>query len=342
MQAFTFLGLRGEVLVGLTLLLVLTAYAVLAGADFGGGIWDLLAAGPRREEQRQTIAHAIGPVWEANHVWLIFLIVILFMAFPTAYAALSVALFVPFHLVLAGIVLRGAAFVFRAHYHMATPAWHAWARVFGSASIVTPSILGATLSAVASGGIRVANGAVTVDPALAWFSPVSLLIGALTLAVCAYLAAVYLTVETRGALQADFRAHALHAWWTVALLPALLLVLVYLRSHLLWQHFARLQSLPPMAVGAVLALLSGWAVFTRRFRLARVLAVGEVIILLWGWAFAQWPYLVYPDLSVWATAAPARTLRFLLATLPFGFALLLPSLWLLFKVFKSGPDRTHP
>src|SRR5690349_12175088 len=103
-------------IVGAVAVAALLAYAVLAGADFGGGIWDLLARGPREEAQRSAITTAMGPVWEANHVWLIFLIVLLFSCFPAAFAALSVAFFVPFHLVLAGIVLRGAAFVFRSHW----------------------------------------------------------------------------------------------------------------------------------------------------------------------------------------------------------------------------------
>src|SRR5688572_10599902 len=116
--------------------LALITYAVLGGADFGGGIWDLFATGPRRAAQRKAIADAMGPVWEANHVWLIFVIVILFTAFPAAYAALSIALFVPFHLVLVGIVLRGAAFVFRAYAHRAgaapTTGEYGWGVVFGA------------------------------------------------------------------------------------------------------------------------------------------------------------------------------------------------------------------
>lgn len=340
--AHTWLGLEAEVAAGLAMLLALTAYAVLAGADFGGGIWDLLAGGPRRQEQRHAIARAIGPVWEANHVWLIFLIVILFTAFPPAFAALSIALFTPFHLALAGIVLRGAAFVFRAHHDVASVHWRLWSSVFGAASTVTPFILGATLSAVASGGIRSVNGAVVVDPVQAWFSPVSLLVGVLTLAICAYLAAVYLTVETDGELQEDFRRRALGAWAAVAVLPAVLLPLVAAHSPRLWQHFTRPQSLPPMIGGAVLALLSGWAVRARRYRLARALAVAEVIVLLWGWAFAQWPYLIYPDLTVYNSAASGPALRFLLNTLPFGFGVLIPSLWLLFAVFKGGARPGSP
>src|SRR5438105_4483404 len=133
------------------------AYAVLGGADFGGGIWDLCAAGPRRAEQRRAIAHAMGPVWEANHVWLIFVIVVLFTAFPSAYAALSVALFVPLHLVLVGITLRGAAFVFRGP-QVGGPGGGAWGAVFGTASVITPALLGACVGAVSAGGLRVRGG----------------------------------------------------------------------------------------------------------------------------------------------------------------------------------------
>src|ERR671918_1010553 len=107
-------------------------YAVLGGADFGGGVWDLFASGPRREEQRDAIAHAMGPVWEANHVWLIFVIVILFSAFPLAFEALSIALYIPFHLVLLGIILRGAAFVFRAYSPQSALAVRGWGSVFGA------------------------------------------------------------------------------------------------------------------------------------------------------------------------------------------------------------------
>src|ERR1041385_2623429 len=104
-----------EILVALIGLASIIAYAVFAGADFGGGVLDMLARGPRRDAQRDAIAHAMGPIWEANHVWLIFVIVVLFAAFPRAFAALSIALYVPFHLVLLGIILRGVAFVFRAY-----------------------------------------------------------------------------------------------------------------------------------------------------------------------------------------------------------------------------------
>ncbi|ADU50852.1 cytochrome bd quinol oxidase subunit 2 apoprotein [Thermaerobacter marianensis DSM 12885] len=332
-----------ETVVAVVLMLALTAYAVLAGADFGGGVWDLLARGPRAEAQRQAIARAMGPVWEANHVWLIFALVLLFTAFPRAYSSLGVALFVPFHLVLAGIVLRGAAFVFRAPAATASGPQRAWASVFGAASTITPFLLGATLAAVSSGGIRVADdGAVTVNAVYAWFSPFSLLVGALTVALFAYLAAVYLAVETGGELQEDFRRRALGAGVAVAVLAAVLLPLAPRTAPHLWELVSARGRLL-VATGAVLAILSGWLVWQRRFLLARVAAVAEVVVLLWGWALGQWPYLIYPDVTVFNAAAPDPILRFALWATPVGLLILIPSLWLLFAVFKGeNPQAGEP
>lgn len=322
-------------LVGLVALAAVLAYAVLAGADFGGGIWDLLARGPRAREQRTAIAGAMGPVWEANHVWLIFLIVILFTAFPSAYAALSVALFWPFHLVLAGIVLRGAAFVFRAHGYAPAGAPLNWGRVFGAASVITPLLLGACLGAISTGAIRVEDGLVTAGSAWAWLAAFPLATGLLALALCAYLAAVYLTLETVGALREDFRRRALGAWLVGGVLSLGTLLLTATEAPRLWQGLTGLPALPVVAAGVLLAPASGLAVWRRRFGSARVLAAGQVVLLLSGWALAQWPYIIYPDMTLVGSAAPPATLGLLLWTLPFGLAVLLPSLWFLFAVFKG-------
>ena len=131
--------------------LALIAYAVLGGADFGGGIWDFFAFGPQAERQRRLIGQALGPVWEANHVWLIFLIVGLFTAFPLAFSVLSTALIVPFTLALIGIVLRGAAFIFHAQADESGTLGKVWGRVFSSASTITPFLFGTAAAAVASG-----------------------------------------------------------------------------------------------------------------------------------------------------------------------------------------------
>ena len=143
------------VVAGITLAAIV-AYAVLGGADFGGGVWDFFARGPRRGEQREAIARAMGPVWEANHVWLIFVIVLLFTGFPRAFAALSIALYVPFHLVLLGIILRGAAFVFRAYSPQGErgvrpgAAALQWGWIFGAASVITPALLGICLATIST------------------------------------------------------------------------------------------------------------------------------------------------------------------------------------------------
>lgn len=332
-------------LIGLVALAAVIAYAVLGGADFGGGIWDLLARGARAEEQRAAIAVAMGPVWEANHVWLIFLIVILFTAFPLAFVVLSVALFWPFHLVLAGIVLRGAAFVFRAHGHEAANAPLRWGHVFGAASVITPLLLGASLGAVSSGQIRVVEGAVAGGSEWAWFDPFPMAVGLLALAVCAYLAAVYLTLETEGALREDFRLRALGAWLVGGVVSLGTLLLTYTEAPHLWRGLVGGVATPVVASGMFLAPASALAMWKRRFPLARALAVAQVALLLLGWGLAQHPYLVYPEVTIFNAAAPLATLEFVLWTLPFGMALLIPALWFLFSVFKgrnpaiNGPRR---
>ncbi len=321
--------------VGLVAMVVLGAYALLGGADFGGGVWDLLARGPRAAEQREAIRVAMGPVWEANHVWLIFLIVILFTAYPSAFAALSVALFWPFHLVLAGVVLRGAAFVFRAHGHEAAGAPLSWGRVFGAASVITPVLLGACLGAVSAGRIRVESGTVARGSETVWLDSFPLATGLLALAVCAYLAAVYITLETEGALREDFRRKGLGAWLVGGVLSIGTLFLTRHEAPRLWAGLTSFPTALVVVAGVLLAPASAFALWRRRYHRARLLAAGQVVLLLAGWALAQWPYIVYPDVTVQGSAAPPATLAALLWTLPFGMALLLPSLWLLFAVFKG-------
>jgi cytochrome bd ubiquinol oxidase subunit II len=316
-------------------LITLTAYAVLGGADFGGGVWDFFASGPRADRQRRAISEAMGPVWEANHVWLIFLLVILFTGFPVAFSTLSIALFIPFHLVLVGIILRGAAFVFRAHGRDEVGPQRVWARAFGSASIITPVLLGMCLGAVSEGSIRVADGQVQVDFWTVWLSPLSWACGALALVLFAYLASVYLMLETSGDLREDFRLRTLVSGAVVAAIAVLLLPLLAWQAPRLAENLLSLRALPVLALGTVFALVSLWAVLTRKILLARAMAIGEVTMLLWGWALAQWPYLIYPDLTIEQAAAPEPTLGFLLATVPVGALLLVPSLALLFGVFKG-------
>ncbi|MFT4040846.1 MAG: cytochrome d ubiquinol oxidase subunit II [Thermomicrobiales bacterium] len=324
-----------EFILGGILLLGVILYAVLGGADFGGGVWDLLARGPRANQQREVIAHAIGPIWEVNHVWLIFVIVLVFTIFPPVYAALSVALFIPLTLALLGIVFRGAAFVFRTPARSVAVIGGVWDRVFAIASVVTPVFFGMAAGAVAGGQIRVIDGVVQSDPVFSWLAPFPGVIGLLALATCAFLAAVYLTVETTGSLQEDFRRRALGAGAVFAVLAAAALPLARRDAPQIWDGLTGTGAIAIVPLGLLLAVATGWAVFTRHYRLARYTAVGEVALLLTGWALAQYPYLVVPDLTFENAAATPAMLRAALITFGIGSLVLVPSLALLFRVFKA-------
>jgi cytochrome d ubiquinol oxidase subunit II len=321
------------------MLVALTAYALGAGADFGGGVWDLLATGPRAGEQRRLIEQAIGPIWEANHVWLILVVVLLFIGFPPAYAAASVALHVPLTLMLLGMVLRGSAFVFR-HYSAGEKGDDAraqlrWGRVFAIASTITPIFLGVVMGAVTA-GIRFTGGGVPEAGFFgAWLSAFPFAVGLFALALFAFLAAVYLTNECDGALREDFRARALVAGATVGLMALLCVLAVGARAP----EFRRALtgswwSWPlQIATGAVatLALASLWV---RRFAAARILAAVQVALILAGWGAAQRPYLIAPAITIDSAAAPPGTLAALLWALAVGAVTLFPSLIWLYRVFK--------
>ena len=332
-----------EVIAGI-LWLALTAYAVLAGADFGGGVWDLFASGGRGADQRRAVADAMGPVWEANHVWLIFMITGLFTAFPTAFAALSLALYLPFTIATFGIVFRGASFAFRGHGPDSVGALSPWGVAFGVASVLTPFFLGTAAAAVASGSIHASDGLLLSGFLDGWTTPLAVVIGLFALSMCAYLAATYLMVETEGRpeLQADFRRRAVFAALVSGALALLSLVIAYFEGPRLLQSLTG-RGLPLF----VLALLNGplalWAVWRSRPRLARVAVIAQVVFVLWAWAVGQWPYLIPPDLTISGTAAPSATLTAMLVVLGAGGAVLIPSLWLLFSVFKrSAPEAPPP
>jgi len=319
----------------------LVAYAVLAGADFGGGIWDLFAAGPRRRQQRDAINHAIGPVWEANHVWLIFVIVLLFTCFPNGFAPLATALFIPLHLALLGIMLRGAAFVFRNYPRKQatlpgeTLHTQVWQTVFGVSSTITPFLLGAAFGCLTSGAVRVSDGQVSFVMPLPWLTPYAIGCGLLALATCAYLAAVYLCVETTGELREDFHRRAIIGGTATAALAAGVLVLAFFEARWFFDRLLTPATLPIVTGGVICFAVSAWAVFGRRYRLARVFAAGEIMLLLVGWAVAQQPYMLRPDVTFEQAAGPVSTIQFMVLASLAGMGVLIPSLWFLFRVFKS-------
>ena len=315
----------------------LVLYALLGGADYGGGVWDLFAFGPRAREQRKLIAEAISPVWEANHVWLILVIVILFTAFPPAFAAIATALHIPITLLLIGIVLRGTAFTFRTYDVQHDDVQRRWSIVFSIASIITPILLGTTLGAIASGTVRVENGVVTSGFFRSWLAPFPLAVGVFALALFAFLAAVYLTLEARERkLQEDFRMRAIMSGVAVGLLALTIFVLAKTGAPTVRAGISRswwalgLHILT--AIFATGAFVTLWA---RRYRMARVCAAAQVTLILLGWAFAQFPHLVEPDLTISSAAAPQITLQLLLGALAAGAILLFPSYYYLFRIFKT-------
>ena len=315
----------------------LVLYALLGGADYGGGVWDLFAFGPRARAQRALIAEAISPVWEANHVWLILVVVILFTAFPPAFAVIATALHIPITLLLIGIVLRGTAFTFRTYDVQRDDVQRRWSLVFSIASIITPILLGTTLGAIASGTIRLENGVLKSGFFMSWVAPFPFAVGFFALALFAFLAAVYLTVEAREReLQEDFRRRALLAGVAVGLLALTVFLLAKTGAPTVRAGISRSW----WAVGlhfftAIFATGAFVTLWTRRYGVARVCAAAQVTLILLGWAFAQFPHLVEPDVTISSAAAPQVTLELLLGALAAGAILLFPSYYYLFRIFKA-------
>ncbi len=322
------------------LALALNGYVLFGGADFGGGVWDLLASGPRRARQREVIAHAIGPIWEANHVWLILAIVLAFTGFSPAFARIMTVLHIPVSLMLVGIVLRGSAFTFRTYDEQHDAVQRRWGRIFSSASVVTPLLLGVCIGAVASGRV-VAPTAGTfaerfVEP---WLTPFAFGVGLLTLTLFAFLAAVFLTLETHDReLVEDFRRRAIGAGVAVFAASLLVLLLSFTEAPLMNRGLLGSRWAPPLHLATAASAVAVFAaLWRRRYRAARVAVGIQVSCIFWGWVVSQYPFLVPPDLTIDLAAAPAITLRVTLVTLGLGVLVLAPSLLYLFRVFKSGP-----
>jgi len=313
-------------------------YAVSGGADYGGGMWDLLAHGPRAARQRKAIAQAIGPIWEANHVWLILVIVLLFAAFPPAFAVIMTALNIPMTVILLGIVLRGSAFIFRKYDRQRDAVQRRWSTVFGIASFLTPFFLGLCLGALASGDIRVEEGLVTTGFFAGWTRPFAIACGLFAQGLFAYLAATYLAVDTRVEpdLQEDFRRRALVSGLMLAPAAALVVFLARAGAPTLFAGHTAAWAPVLLAATSVCAVGGLAALWQRRFRWAQFLIAGQVVLILLGWGIAQFPHLVVPDVTVAGAATSDHTLQLLVWTLAVGALVLFPSFGYLFFVFKHA------
>ncbi|MFL5618479.1 MAG: cytochrome d ubiquinol oxidase subunit II [Gemmatimonadaceae bacterium] len=332
------------------MVLALNAYALTGGADFGGGVWDLLARGPGREAQRALIAEQIAPIWEANHVWLILVVVMLFTAFPAAFAALGIVLHIPLTLMLLGIVARGSSFVFRSYGARDDASQRRWGRVFAIASVVTPLLLGMIVGAIVSGAAGIAAASVSSAPGASrpsyvslyvtpWLAPFPFAIGVLALAMFAFLAAVYLAVR-EPALRDAFRRRAFWSAGAMFIAAFGALGVAGMTTPHVMGGLMRGGALVLQLVIALAALAAIWAVYERRWRFARIAAAAQVSLILWGWVLVQAPYVLPPTMTIRNAAAPRVTLELLLGALAAGAVLLLPALWYLFRTF-AAERRLH-
>ncbi|MEV6793259.1 cytochrome d ubiquinol oxidase subunit II [Streptomyces sp. NPDC051320] len=322
----------------------LTCYALFGGADFGAGLWDLLAGRDRRGlPQRRLIEHSIGPVWEANHVWLIFVIVLLWAGFSPVFAAVLSTLYIPLTLTALGIIARGAAFAFR---KASTELWQQ--RLFGAcfalSSVVTPFFLGTVAGGVASG--RVPPGLAAGDTLTSWVNPTSLLGGVLSVLACAHLAAVYLCADAaragEEALATGFRRRALVSGLLSGLVALVGIAILDQDAPLLF-HGLTHRALPLVILSAVAGLLGLALLAARRFVLARAAAALAVAAILWAWGAAQYPRMLGPRVTVSAAASVDSVLVACLIALGVGFLALVPSLLLLYATFqRKPPPATGP
>jgi cytochrome d ubiquinol oxidase subunit II len=323
-------------LIAVVLFVGVLFYAVFGGADFGAGFWDLTAGGAERGRRpRELIDHSLGSVWEANHVWLIYCLVVLWSAFPRAFAAIMTTLYVPLGLAALGIILRGSGFAFR-KVAVRTSEQRLAGAAFAASSVITPFFFGAVAGGIASGRVPAAGGG---DPLRSWLNPTSALGGALAVVVCAYLAAVFLTAEARmrevADLEAYFRRRALLAAGAAGILALGGIAILDQDANRLFHRLIG-PALPLVIVSALGGAAALVLLRQAAPRIVRVLAVVAVAALVGGWGVAQYPFLLGNHLRIAQAAAPNATLVAL--TVVFGAAVLLvvPSLALLYRLQQRG------
>jgi cytochrome d ubiquinol oxidase subunit II len=327
----------GEILLAV-MWIGLTAYVLLGGADFGGGVWDLLAGGSEAGRRpRALVEHSIGPVWEANHVWLIFVLVMMWTGFPPLFGAIASTLYIPFTLAALGIIARGIGFAFR---KASTRLWQQ--RLFGAtfafSSLVTPYFLGTAAGAIASG--RVPPGIAAGDLVGSWVNPTSVIAGLLAVATGTYLAAVFLIRDAERGGDRDlaeyFRRRALVSGVVTGALSAAGLVVLRVDSRGLFDELTSGAALPLLVVSLLAGVASLVLLWRRAHLPVRITAALAVAGLLWGWGVGQYPRLL-PGMEIADAVAQDSVLVASLSALAVGALLLVPSLWWLFVTSQRGP-----
>ncbi|GLX49200.1 cytochrome D ubiquinol oxidase subunit II [Streptomyces hygroscopicus subsp. hygroscopicus] len=323
-------------LVAVFLFVGVIAYCVLGGADFGAGFWDLIAGGAGRgREPRRLIDDSLGPVWEANHTWLIYCLVMLWSGFPTAFAAMTSTLYLPLGIAALGIVLRGAGFAFR-KASIRTPEQRVYGAVFALSSVLTPYCFGSVAGALASGRVPThGNG----NAVTSWLNPTSALGGVLAVLACAYLAAAYLTVAARQ--QADphllryFRDRAVAAGAVTGVVSIAGVFLLRADAPRLFHQLSH-RALPLALLAALCGLLGLALLRAERTRGLRATAAAAVALIVSGWGVSQYPYMLGTHLSLQDAASPDATLWVLVGVACAAGVVILPSLVLLFRVMDRA------
>ena len=313
------------------------AYALFGGADFGAGFWDLTAGGAERGARpRALVDHSIGPVWEANHVWLIFCLVVLWTAFSEAFASITLTLFVPLSLAAFGIVVRGSSFAFRKAV-FTTRDRRNFGAAFAGSSVLVPYCMGAVAGAIASG--RVPAGGKAGDPWDSWINPTSILGGVLAVVVVAYLAAVYLTWDARRFEDDEmvdyFRRRAIGSAVVAGAVAFAGIFVLRSDARYVFDGLTS-RALPVVIISAVCGTASLALLVRNSHHLARILAAGAVATVVVAWGVAQWPYLLPTNLKVAAGAAPDSTLQAVFLVFVLAAVIVLPSLGLLYVLDQKG------
>jgi cytochrome bd ubiquinol oxidase subunit II len=319
------------------IVLGLTAYGVLGGADFGAGFWDLTAGGDRRGGRvRGLVQRSMSPVWEANHVWLIFVLVIAWTAFPRAFGAIFTTLAVPLFLAALGIIMRGTAFALRGQAATIREA-RVLGATFALSSVVVPFCFGTVLGGIASGQVRAQDPAADVD---AWLNGTSIAIGVLAVLSGAYLAAVFLAGDARRAelpdLERAFRARALGAGAVTGAAALVALLVVRSDARPLYDGLTSGSGLAAIVVSAVAGVATLALIWTGRFELARFPAAVAVAAVIAGWVLANAPELLPGQLTIDEAVAADATLTALVVSIGLGLVILLPALYYLYRLVLQG------
>jgi cytochrome bd ubiquinol oxidase subunit II len=316
----------------------LTAYVVLGGADFGGGFWDLTAGGAQRGAGvRAMVKRGMSPVWEANHVWLIFVLVMLWTAFPEAFGSITSTLAIPLFLAGLGIVLRGGAFALKGEAATIAEA-RALGATFALSSVLTPFFLGAAAGAIAAGEVPVGNAA--GDAWGSWIGALPIFVGLLAVVTGAHLAAVFLGADSHAAGRPElvdaFRVRALASGAVAGVLAIAGLAVAHSDAPELYDGLTSGAGLACVIVSGLAGTATLALEWREHFEPARYTAAAAVAAVVAGWALAQEPYMLPPELTVREAAAPDATLVALIVAAALGLALLIPALVWLFRLALSG------